>query len=75
MATIFGGTIFFFENWVSYSDEVPGGSKISSKLLYLARFFEIQAFLCFAFLKKKSKNENGHLKWQANEIFVETWQG
>ena len=35
----------FFENWVSYSAEVPCGSKIASKSLYLARIFEIQAFL------------------------------
>ena len=33
----FGGTKFF-ENWVSYSANLPCGSKISSKSLYLARF-------------------------------------
>ena len=28
----------FFENWHGYSAEIPCGSKISSKSLYLARF-------------------------------------
>ena len=32
---------FFFENWEKYSAEISCGSKILSKLLYLARFFEI----------------------------------
>ena len=30
--------IFFFQNWDNYSAEIPCGSKISSKSLYLARF-------------------------------------
>ena len=30
-----------FENWVTYSEELPCGSKIASKLLYLAQFSSI----------------------------------
>ena len=48
----------FFENWVTHSVELPCGSKISSKSLYLARFSQIQAFLCFALLKKNLKIQN-----------------
>ena len=39
-----------------------------------SRIFEIQAFLCFIFLKKKFENS----KWSpflASEIFIETWEG
>ena len=49
----------FFENWHGYSAEIPFGSKISSKLLYLARFSRYKDFLCFAIFAKNSKIQNG----------------
>ena len=48
----------FFKNWVNYSAEIPYGSKISSKSLYLA------AYLCFAIFVKNSKIQNGSHFWQ-----------
>ena len=47
MATIFGKTIFFLENWDGYSAEIPCGSNILSKLLYLARFSRYKQFCNF----------------------------
>ena len=44
------------------------GSKISST------DFEIQEFLCFAFLKKKF-NKSKWPSFLASEIFGETWKG
>ena len=38
-----------FENWVSYSEELPYGSKISSKSLYLARFSRYKHFYVLHF--------------------------
>ena len=49
----------FFENWEKYSTEISCGSKILSKLLYLARFLRYKAFLCFAIFAKISKIQNG----------------
>ena len=46
----------------SPTHQLPCVSKIASKSLYLARFFEIQAFLCFAFLKQVSQRCNKILK-------------
>ena len=60
----------FFENWISYSEDVPCWSKISSKSLYLARF---SRFLCFAILKKIRKLKMA--SFLASEIFVEIWKG
>ena len=34
----------FFENWNGYSADIPCGSKISSKLLYLALFSRYKDF-------------------------------
>ena len=34
----------FFENWVTYLEEIPYGSKISSKSLYLAQFSRYKHF-------------------------------
>ena len=70
--TLFGGTKIF-ENWVTYSAELPYGSKMSSKLLS-STVFEIQAFLCFAIFAKNSKIQNGR-HFLASEIFVETSKG
>ena len=43
-----------FQNWDNYSAEIPYGSKISSKSLYLARFSRYK-HLCFAIFAKISK--------------------
>ena len=53
---------------------VSCGSKSFIEIALSSTVFEIQAFLCFAFLKKKFENS----KWPpflASEIFVETWKG
>ena len=45
----------FFENWEKYSAEIPCGSKILSKLLYLARFLRYKHFCVLQFLRKFRK--------------------
>ena len=57
MAAIFGKT-FFFENWHGYSAEIPCGSKLSSKSLYVARFSRYKHFYVLQFCEK-SKIQNG----------------
>ena len=54
MAAIFGKTKCF-ENWHGYSGEIPCGSKISSKSLYLARFSRYKHFYVSQFLRKIRK--------------------
>ena len=54
MAAIFGETKFF-ENWGKYSAEISCGSKILSKLLYLARFLRYKHFCVLQFLRKFRK--------------------
>ena len=54
MAAIFGEKILF-ENWENYSAEIPCGSKISSKSLYLARFSRYKHFCVLQFLRKFRK--------------------
>ena len=54
MAAIFGETNFF-QNWDNYSAEIPCGSKISSKSLYLARFSRYKHFCVLQFLRKFRK--------------------
>ena len=68
MAAIFGETKIFFQNWDIYSAEIPCGSKISSKSLYLARFSRYKHF-CENF-------ENS--KWPpflARQNIFENWHG
>ena len=55
MAAIFGETKKFFQNWDNYSAEMPCGSKISSKSLYLARFSRYKHFCVLQFLRKFRK--------------------
>ena len=43
---------FFFENWHGYSAEIPCGSKISSKSLYLAGFSRYKHFYVLQFCEK-----------------------
>ena len=45
----------FFENWHGYSADIPCGSKISSKSLYLARFSRYKHFYVLQFLRKIRK--------------------
>ena len=45
----------FFENWEKYSAEISCGSKILSKLLYLARFLRYKHFCLLQFLRKFRK--------------------
>ena len=54
MAAIFGETKFF-ENWEKYSADISCGSKILSKLLYLARFLRYKHFCVLQFLRKFRK--------------------
>ena len=60
MAAIFGESIFF-ENWHGYSADIPCGSKISSKTLYLARFSRYKHFYVLQFLQKI---QNGRHFWR-----------
>ena len=46
---------FLFENWHGYSEEIPCGSKISSKSLYLAGFLRYKHFYVLQFLRKFRK--------------------
>ena len=46
---------FLFENWHGYSAEIPCGSKISSKSLYLAGFLRYKHFYVLQFLRKIRK--------------------
>ena len=45
----------FFQNWDNYSAEIPFGSKISSKSLYLAGFSRYKHFCVLQFLRKFRK--------------------
>ena len=54
----------FFENWGRYSAEIPCGSKISSKSLYLARFSRYRHFCVLQFFAKNSKIQNGRHIWR-----------
>ena len=72
MAAIFG-KINFFENWHGYSAEIPCGSKISSKSLYLARFSRYKHFYVLQFCEKFENS-----KWPpffARNFFFENWHG
>ena len=44
-----------FENWHGYSTEIPCGSKISSKSLYLAQFSRYKHFYVLQFVRKIRK--------------------
>ena len=58
----------FFQNWDNYSAEIPCGSKISPKSLYLAQFSRYK-HLCFAIFMKISKIQNGRHFWR-DKIFL-----
>ena len=60
---------FLFENWHGYSAEIPCGSKISSKSLYLAGFLRYKHFYVLQFFAKNSKIQNGRHFWR-DKIFL-----
>ena len=64
----FFGRNFLFENWHGYSAEIPCGSKISSKSLYLAGFLRYKHFYVLQFFAKNSKIQNGRHFWR-DKIF------
>ena len=72
MAAIFGKKNFF-ENWHGYSAEIPSGSKISSKSLYLARFSRYKHFCVLQFCEKFENS-----KWPpffVRNFLFENWHG
>ena len=72
MAAIFGKKIFF-ENWHGYSAQIPSGSKISSKSLYLARFSRYKHFCVLQFCEKFENS-----KWPpffGRNFLFENWHG
>ena len=63
----------FFEYWHGYSAEIPCGSKISSKSLYLARFSRSKHFYVLQFCEKFENS-----KWPPffeRNFFFENWHG
>ena len=63
----------FFQNWDNYSAEIPCGSKISSKSLYLARFSRYKHFCVLQFCEKFENS-----KWPpffARNFLFENWHG
>ena len=64
---------FLFENWHGYSAEIPCGSKISSKSLYLAGFLRYKHFYVLQFCEKFENS-----KWPpffARNFLFENWHG
>ena len=61
----------FFENWHGYSADIPCGSKISSKSLYLARFSRYKHFYVLQFLRKIRKFKMAAIFGETN--FFENW--
>ena len=59
----------FFENWHGYSAEIPCGSKMSSKSLYLARFSRYKHFYVLQFLRKIRKFKMAAIFGEINFFF------
>ena len=62
----------FFENWHGYSADIPCGSKISSKSLYLAGFARYKHFYVLQFCEKFENS-----KWPpflARQKFFQNWE-
>ena len=73
MAAIFWQDKIFFENWHGYSAEIPCGSKILSKSVYLAQFSRYKHFYVLQFCEKFENS-----KWPpffARQNFFENWHG
>ena len=62
----------FFQNWENYSAEIPCGSKISSKSLYLAQFSRYKHFCVLQFLRKFRKFKMAAILGE--RIFFEKWE-
>ena len=63
----------FFQNWDSYSAEIPYGPKISSKSLYLARFLRYKHFCVFCNFCENFENSKWPPFW-ARQNFFENWE-
>ena len=63
----------FFQNWDNYSADIPCGSKISSKSLYLARFSRYKHFCVLQFLRKFRKFKMAAI-FGARQNFFENWE-
>ena len=63
----------FFENWHGYSGEIPCGSKILSKSLYLARFSRYKHLYVLQFLRKIKKFKMAAIFCETK--FFENWHG
>ena len=61
----------FFENWHGYSADIPCGSKISSKSLYLAGFSRYKHFYVLQFLRKIRKFKMAAIFGETN--FFQNW--
>ena len=61
-----------FQNWGNYSADIPCGSKISSKSLYLARFSRYKHFCVLQFLRKFRKFKMAAIFGETN--FFENWE-
>ena len=61
----------FFENWYGYSADIPCGSKISSKSLYLAGFSGYKHFYVLQFLRKIRKFKMAAIFGETK--FFENW--
>ena len=61
----------FFENWHGYSVDIPCGSKISSKSLYLAGFSRYKHFYVLQFLRKIRKFKMAAIFGEKN--FFQNW--
>ena len=64
----------FFQNWDNYSAEIPHGSKISSKSLYLARFSRYKHFCVLQFLQNKNFENSKWPPFLARQKFFENWE-
>ena len=64
----------FFQNWDNYSAEIPCGSKISSKSLYLARFSRYKHFCVLQFLRKFRKFKMAAIFGETRQKFFENWE-
>ena len=71
MAAIFARN-FLSENWHGYSAEIPCGSKISSKSLYLAGFSRYKHFYVLQFLRKIRKFKMAAIFGEI-KIFFQNW--
>ena len=60
---------FFFENCDGYSAEIPCGSNILSKLLYLARFSRYKHFCVLQFFCEKFENSKWSPFWVKQYFF------